>query len=108
MSGDASRPPSSCTERIATVTTTTKSIAMTIATTARMNRTTIQRDCRRVAACRAKKSIPQDLSPGRAAQANFTAGTSRLAGDSISSSCAGWNANMFATMLPGNTSRLLL
>ncbi len=59
MSGDASSPPSSCTERIATVVTTTKSIAITIAITATTNRNTIQRDCRRVAACRAKKSIGQ-------------------------------------------------
>src|SRR5688572_16557706 len=57
MSGDASSPPSSWTERIATVVTTTKSIAITIAITARMNRSTIQRDCRRVAAWRAKKSM---------------------------------------------------
>ncbi len=45
------------TERIATVMTTTKSIAITIATTAMMKRKTIQRDSRRVAACRAKKSM---------------------------------------------------
>jgi hypothetical protein len=57
MSWLASRPPSSLTERIATVVTTTKSIAITMATTATRNRKTIQRDCRRVAACRAKKSI---------------------------------------------------
>ncbi len=44
----------------------------------------------------------------RAAQVNFTAGTSRFAGDSISSSWAGEKANVLATMLPGNISRRLL
>jgi len=40
--------------------TTTRSIATTIAPTATMNRNTINRDWRRVAAWRAKKSIVQD------------------------------------------------
>ena len=44
----------------------------------------------------------------RAAQVKLTAGTSRFAGDSISSSWAGENANMLATTLPGNISRRLL
>ncbi len=41
-------------------------------------------------------------------QVKLTLGAARISGRSISSSCAGVNANMFATMLLGNTSRAVL
>ena len=101
----------------------TKSTAATTAITARPNRTTSRREARRASSWRLKKFMRSVLGSKAAkalstapakgatfarAQVNFTCGTARFSGDSISSSCAGVNVNMPATMLFGNISRVLL